>query len=344
MALEEEIRQRVEELERRLSEVTYNDLPSPKLDVLYIRKIFNVHFDKNNVRVETADFIKNRVYFYFGNELFARAELTSNGEVKKITLGADVTTDDLVKLAISLAPDIPYKPHLMRRFDITQDDPEVHRHQQNYFREKHRIEKILSDYNSFDKLPGWKTTDPRSHDPANFRYLVHAIVPEDIKKDREALCSEIAKNGVTIDDKLDFDPLCEPEKFIARKYISCSVIDQAHYGTWNNAGFVLKVPLENIIEADSKDMGTLPSDVFNYGGHDIPTAEEILRETDFGSYNEVLIHGTNPKTKSQIKIIGGFVVVDPITEKDRNPEMAYRIKAFCDTRALPLVKINYPLK
>lgn len=322
--------------------VLYGDLPTPKLEVLS-SQTFNTHFDTNNVRVQTTDSIKNMVYFYFGKEQFARAELTSSGDIKEISRGCDVTEDELAKLAVSLAPEMPYKAHLMRRFDITTDDPEVQRYGGNYSREKTRLEKILSDYDSTHKLPGWETTDPRSHDSANFRYIVHAIAPDSRKAQGGLRCSLWSKYGVTIDEDLSFDPLSEPAKFVNRKYISCSVIDQAHYRAWSDAGFILKIPIENILVADSEDMGTIPSDDMNYGGY-VPAAENILRGTGFGSYNEVLIHGTNPKTRSQIEVIGGFAVVDPITEKDRNTETSYRVRNFCCIKDLPLVQINYPLK
>lgn len=84
---------------------------------------------------------------------------------------------------------------------------------------------------------GFKTSDPKHHDPADFIYFVHAIKPN---RDR------------SYDKVLDY--------FLMKPTISTSLIFSRHADTFWATGFILDIPPENIISVTVTDGST---DVFD---------------------------------------------------------------------------------
>jgi hypothetical protein len=316
--------------------IVYDDLP--RYD--FVGKL---RFRSGLVRVENGEetFNKNMVYFYHGKQQICRIKLDSAGGVTEVSFGDGLTNGSLAKLAVAVTPNLPFREYLIRYFDIQENDPDLLRYAKAYELEQWRIEEIRKAYDSTPKLPGWETSNPRRHDPSNFRYLVHTW-SEMLKSFSGMRTAQQARDGLE-PEKQAFDPIAEPERFIARKFISTSLIDQAHYSSWAKAGFILQVPVGNILKAAPEDIGTIASEQRGYGRAHVPPAESILKATRFDAYNEVLIQGTNPKTGNQISILGGVIVLDPITGDREDPKASAQVEHFCKQRGLPVVFINRPI-
>ncbi len=320
--------------------ISFSDLETPNLEKnTGERKIYN----SNNVLLERGDMDFNRsiLYLYYYGEQLARIEVDDQNNVKKIFWGGKLSDKKILNLVITTNPDIPYKEHLKRFFNINEDDSSVKELEENYKNESARVKEVLEQYETIEKLPGWKTTDPNHHDPSNFRYFVHTVNPISITQQLQKAAlreDEFNEN----DSNLNIDVLEEPEKFVQRKFVSTSIIDQAHYALYANYGVILGVPEDNIIQADSETMVTVHSDQSKYEKQE-SSAQKILENTHFKYYNEVVINGKNPKTGEQIQIIGGIIVTDPFTKKPINQEGALSIERFCSRENIPLVYISKPI-
>lgn len=159
--------------------------------------------------------------------------------------------------------------------------------------------------------PWGDVTSPKEHDPKKFRYLVHAINP--------MATSSMAMIGLTIQrdepnaiDKSEGDQtinlFSKPEKLAERVSLSCSLVDQAHHGTWGQAGLIIEAPSENVCITNSSDAGThvmskrLLLDQARRSQK--LTAEQLLNQTHPSSYNEVVTLANNENKK--VALVGFF--------------------------------------
>lgn len=146
-------------------------------------------------------------------------------------------------------------------------------------------------------------SDPNSLDETSkFRVIFHSIT------------------GRTEQDWI-FSLLKNPEKLEKQGRISASLISETKHETFIGwIGFLLEVPKENYIATGSSDLGSSDND---YNGFirdtkspylpkwTIKSPGAILKETV--SYNEILLFGHNPKSKTSIKVKG--VILDCPVEK-----------------------------
>jgi hypothetical protein len=111
-----------------------------------------------------------------------------------------------------------------------------------------------------DSVHWGDTTDPSSHDPNNFRYLVHGMsvrgtasmaeAYEGINRDSYGLTDEAVAAQRT-------DLLSTPEQVQKRITMSTSLIDAERRHTWNEAGIILGVPEEDVLITAPRDVGTI---------------------------------------------------------------------------------------
>jgi hypothetical protein len=104
-----------------------------------------------------------------------------------------------------------------------------------------------------------EVTDPKKHNPKNFRYLVHAFNPfATASQPLIAISAELS--GAYKVDKREGDQSIslfeEPERLVERVSLSMSLIDQDHTGTWGPGGIIVEVPEENVVITSPVDTGS----------------------------------------------------------------------------------------
>ncbi len=165
-------------------------------------------------------------------------------------------------------------------------------------------------------------TDPKMYDPKNFTYLIHSLNgtgPIDWKAAEAA----IGKNGL----------------------LSTSLISNKRPTTFDMSGFILSAPPHSIYAAAPKDfysknyLGVThnPKEILlsEYKQVGLLSPERLLKKTEKGEYNEVLVDGTDG-----VKASGIFVVTyrgKVLINADRMKE----IEQFSKDRHLPIVYIEY---
>ena len=194
----------------------------------------------------------------------------------------------------------------------------------------------------------WKPeafTDPRVHDAARFRYLVHAA-PHVGNGPAEALAQEFLRRATQ-------------EGFDSKLLFSASAISEARTTTFNRYGVILDVPAEKIFAATSDDMRSHASEaredsaaeakaasLFRRAG--LPCPARILEATAAGVHldfdllwNEVLIYGRAP-AQGRVAVSGFFHQADSLgTPLVRADAYAAVVRAARET-GLPLVAIRPP--
>lgn len=192
----------------------------------------------------------------------------------------------------------------------------------------------------------WEMSDPKEHDPENFRYIVYSTydirkIPN-LRKDipAEDLIHDIYKKGGV-------------DRMINRDILSTSLIDQDHTSTFGyDGGLILDVPPENIIVASPTDTGSVEYP-FTYKDwkerntgkerKPIPSASDVLSETGkhMTQWNEIDIHPTNPYTGEQVKINGAFIATNPKTGAPLNERLASEIRDLAQKMNLPVIDIPH---
>lgn len=161
-----------------------------------------------------------------------------------------------------------------------------------------------------ERVASWRQdfSDPTVHDMMNFTYLVHGLA-DNVQRSLQALAlidiGADVKKAPQID--LERDPLRVAEKPI----LSTSVIDWEHRSTWGDAGLILRVPPENIVNIHPSDAGTPFYDssiATSLKSHDLAcTVGELLEQTSPRSYNEVIVQGTTDTGK--VEVAGFFIKI-----------------------------------
>ncbi len=152
-------------------------------------------------------------------------------------------------------------------------------------------------------------TDPRNHNPSNFRYDVWAYNPGSGQDQRE----HAIRSGKTENMGKYVDLIANPEQISTRPTISTSVITQDHTDTFGHLGLVLKFPAENILSANPEDAGTFVGSraeikELRRGRSLDLSIDELLEHTGM---NEVVITGETEAGK--VEITGIFYKVDKRT-------------------------------
>ena len=222
--------------------------------------------------------------------------------------------------------------------------------------DKHPLEGY--NYNQPGKLPpsvdlsGWETTltDPREHSLDHFRYLVHAVsiqgsMPNLIQQ--QFLIEEMIRDPSGI-KYINIDLLCNPEKIAEKPVISASLIDAEHRETWKAGGYILRVPVENILKTCGEDCATyfvkseetrakLEQERKLYG---VANPDVVLAYPS-SRYNEIVLAGTGSTGKS-VEISGIFVKIFPDGELV-DEELEQKLKSITYQRGLPVVRIQEPV-
>lgn len=185
-----------------------------------------------------------------------------------------------------------------------------------------------------------KFSDPRHHDPAAYRYLVHTVDNFGIKY--------TAHSSFDFIEKMAENPCSS---------ISASLVSHVKRATFGTVGFILSSPAENILFSGPKDLSSFVLNnntdpvVFNsalnqfFGSYETGpflSADELLRLTNPKKYNEVLIQN---KVRTGIRINGIFVVDSPDsgygTAQERS-RLLDELKKLAEEKNLPLVHFRKP--
>lgn len=304
----------------------------------------------NFVHLESPRWLSYReeplVYFSFCDKHLFTLCFNSDNTIKSVIQGSFLGDYDkeIVIAALSSPVDFPYREYLMRYFGVEEDLSLRTKLEQRFASERRRVDSLETEYAHTPKLPGWETTDPKNHNPSSFRYIVHTV--SETGKFLQILKSlKFDTEEVDDDSNFDVDPFEDPEAFVCRSSLSTSVIDQTHYGLFADVGFILSVPRENIVQASSDTLAAtiIHSDANEYEYSVDVSAQQILDYTHGTSYNEVVIQGTKPGTTNSIEIVGGVIVVNPISGQPHDLGEYEKIRSFCEQRSLPLVFLPRPL-
>lgn len=146
-----------------------------------------------------------------------------------------------------------------------------------------------------DSTPWGGVTNPKLHCQDNYRYLVHAINPTtDFMR---LVCLTVMIEDPNSINKEDGDQTIDlsnqPERIAERVALSCSLIDQAHTGTWRPVGLIIQAPENNVIITQPEDAGSIIMSKKNLlrqaKEKTKSTAEELLKDSDPQRYNEVVV-------------------------------------------------------
>lgn len=188
-------------------------------------------------------------------------------------------------------------------------------------------------------------SDPKEHDPKNFRYLVHAFKPfATASLPLVAISAELY--GAYQVDKSEgnqsinlFD---QPERLGERVSLSMSLIDQEHTGTWGKGGIIVEAPEKNIVITSPTDTGSHNSskeflrrqaqDQLRLSG------EQLLQSTFDGFYNEVVAFA-KAESGETVRLKGFFIKVDKHGQPT-DPVIAEKMRQHAIRLNLPLVEIQ----
>lgn len=174
---------------------------------------------------------------------------------------------------------------------------------------------------SEDLFKEWRNiefSDPNSHNPEQYIYLVHAIKERDGLRDMIKL-----KEGCKEEQ---YDLIENPRDISKMGTISCSLIGKGknregreyeQLETWADIGLILKVPIENILRSGNSDLGANFVDSnaeINRYKNDYKGDPYALLDKSVG-YNEVVVQGETEFGK--VEVIGAFIneYNKPCTEK-----------------------------
>lgn len=182
--------------------------------------------------------------------------------------------------------------------------------------------KTKPEHQTLIKPEGWRMSDPRHHDPKNFRYIVTTTSKTSM---------EMAAQLSHARGEAEGPPPTEWEgliaEMLARNSLSCTVIDENHRATFKQdvmpQALIIDVPPENIIGLDYTDLGVMyeiqdkakrkNSTFFKQGAELLANhsdAQTFLEKCSSTFRNEVLIDSTGPQDK-QIRVAGVIFFTDP---------------------------------
>ncbi len=213
----------------------------------------------------------------------------------------------------------------------------------------------------------WDTTmtDPRYHNENKFRYVIHGIDPPDefvshyLKMVKREELSPDPKDSLNAFD-LFFNPqqlqmdtwdkidlLNNPGEISDKRNLSLSLIDSNFTKTWGSAGFIIKVPADNILRtsygfSERKPWRTREELDQLYAERSLLSPNDML-ENHLSRLNEIIAVGTGRKG-SKVKIQAVFIKVyaDPSTGKRKlfDPKLAQKIKSLAKKNNWPVIEIE----
>ncbi len=180
-------------------------------------------------------------------------------------------------------------------------------------------------------------TDPREHDPNNFRYLGHALNVDGStwtfmeRKAVERGIGYVAGQAIDLSEK--------PSHITKAVTKSTSLIDREHSSTWSNAGLILGIPPEDILITAPLDAGAI------HGSREKtvkplrerhPTLlrpEELLARSVAYTHNEVVVATGNAA------VIGFFTKINPYSGRIVAPNLTARLAHHAKRMRAPLITL-----
>lgn len=163
--------------------------------------------------------------------------------------------------------------------------------------------RVLSHVPKDQARESWQTdlTDPRKHDPQDFRYVVHSLQGPG---GRALQYLHLLDRPRMFDRTQAIDLFRRPERIAEKRVLSASVIDGEHQGTWGDVGYILDVPFDNVVAAYRRDTGTpfIDPERALSERERTPTIGEILKATHPQSYNEIVLRGSTAAGK--VSVVG----------------------------------------
>ncbi len=182
-------------------------------------------------------------------------------------------------------------------------------------------------------------TDPKSHNPDNFCYIVHAVNPVS-----QILLMGVIHQAGEFDHRQNIDLLRNPYLISAKKKISASVVSDEHMETFGEVFFILDVPWSNILDMDYEDRTIATGTLEEHLAHQqLPhmSPRELVRATrdraTRSAWNEILI--TGKRGENVVRNIGAGIVYDRAVDGTvYAPIGADEIKQICSSLGLPLIE------
>jgi len=182
-------------------------------------------------------------------------------------------------------------------------------------------------------------TDPKSHDPDNFCYIVHAVNPAS----PTLLIAYIHEAG-EFEPEQNINLLCYPYLISAKKKISASIVSNEHMKPFGKVFFILDVPWGNILDMDYEDRAIATGTLEEHLAHQqLPymRPRELVRATrdraTRSTWNEILI--TGKMGENVVRSIGAGIIYDRAADGTvYTPIGADEIKQICSSLGLPLVE------
>jgi DNA-binding XRE family transcriptional regulator len=196
--------------------------------------------------------------------------------------------------------------------------------------------------NSWDQA----TTDPSQHNSKSFRYIVHAVQDPTLRLLRDVHMNIFKIQGTKVDPGRSIDLIKEPSRIYEKPVISASFIDQDHRGTWGPAGFILKVPSQNIISTNAHDIGSPIDEGWDWVREKLASRwlinpQELLKQSSYTLYNELEVAGTYPDDESKkVEIIGVFVKINSQGKPFGSLEWVSKVQSVAYRLGLPIVRIE----
>jgi hypothetical protein len=193
-------------------------------------------------------------------------------------------------------------------------------------------------------------TDPAVHDSRSFRYVIHSETQGTL------LSSYAFKDLNSLPETIGLVDLLKYPKDIWKKWVlSASVIDQSKRGSLGDYGLILKVPTENFVASNRRDMdsnhGFQPfiskRDAITYSlalqrKYGLQTPEKLLEKTQKYRWNEVIIWGEGP-SGTKVEAIGIYLIAKKGGKlRSGTLEHLPHLKELSEVYALPIVTIESP--
>ncbi|MBF0484435.1 MAG: class I SAM-dependent methyltransferase [Candidatus Omnitrophica bacterium] len=188
-------------------------------------------------------------------------------------------------------------------------------------------------------------TDINKHKPGEYQYIVHGLYSDDDPMVRDAIEGEGVNNIKELPNYVNLWE--EPQRISERKLFSASLINQIKRTVYNDVGFILQVPKDNILQASPDDLGTYTitstdADVARlYENRNLPSPKDLLdlEKSPWFTPNEVVITGIG-KDGARVKVVGVFTVVDSKTRRPVNREYDSKIRILAKKHGLPVIEID----
>jgi hypothetical protein len=188
-------------------------------------------------------------------------------------------------------------------------------------------------------------TSPAEHDPAAFRYLVHAINPYSRVNAMTTMALD-HKDGISYDPAWGDQSISmaeQPERVAERVSLSMSLIDQDHPATWGPAGLIIAAPPENIILTSESDAGAHNNNLTflleQAVKHGVTDGDALLEQTGSRRYNEVV--GLAKRDDAHLQLQGFFYKVTSKGEP-YDATVADMMRGHANRLGLPLIAIHEP--